>query len=137
MLRKEIMQTRTSLILGLCSLLLTFSCTTEDEIIPVQADFESTELPTNIKLIEIPAGTFTMGGATKVGDAPTVSVTLSKFQISEKETTNQEYIDFLNSAYLDGFPFPPKVCLTLVVQVQKMWYSEQVVYLTQEKYSYN
>ena len=97
------MQTKTSLILGLCSLLLIFSCTTEDEIIPVQGDFESTELPTNIKLIEIPAGTFTMGGAIKVGDAPTVSVTLSKFQISEKETTNQEYIDFLNSTYLDGW----------------------------------
>ena len=82
------MQTRTSLILGLCSLLLTFSCTTEDEIIPVQADFESTELPTNIKLIEIPAGTFTMGGATKVGDAPTVSVTLSKFQKKRLQTKN-------------------------------------------------
>jgi hypothetical protein len=43
-----------------------------------------------------------MGGATKVGDAPTVCVTLSKFQILEKETPNQEYINFLNSAYFDG-----------------------------------
>jgi formylglycine-generating enzyme required for sulfatase activity len=97
------MTKKISLILAICSLLLTFSCTTTDEIIPVQSDFESSDLPTSIKLIEIPTGTFTMGGSTKKGDAPTVSVTLSKFQISEKEITNQQYIDFLNKAYLDGW----------------------------------
>ena len=36
-------------------------------------------------------------------DAQVVSVTLSAFKISEKEITNQEYIDFLNDSYVDGW----------------------------------
>ena len=61
------------------------------------------ELPASITLIDIPEGTFTMGGATQPNDAPEVDVSLSAFQISEKEITNQQYLDFLNNAYLDGW----------------------------------
>jgi sulfatase modifying factor 1 len=60
-------------------------------------------LPSSITLKDIPAGTFDMGGTTVQNDAPTVSVTLSAFKISEKEITNQEYIDFLNASYSDGW----------------------------------
>lgn len=44
-----------------------------------------------------------MGGTTTAGDAPTVSITLTGFRISEKEITNQQYIDFLNNSFLDGW----------------------------------
>ena len=50
-------------------------------------------------LKNLPSGTFLMGGTTIHNDAPIVSVTLSAFQISKKEITNNEYINFLNSAY--------------------------------------
>ena len=44
-----------------------------------------------------------MGGTTMANDAPEVSVTLSAFTMSEKEITNQQYVDFLNAAYADGW----------------------------------
>jgi sulfatase modifying factor 1 len=44
-----------------------------------------------------------MGGTTVQNDAPEITVTLSEFQISEKEITNQQYIEFLNAAYADGW----------------------------------
>ena len=44
-----------------------------------------------------------MGGTTIHNDAPMVSITLSGFKMSEKEITNKEYLDFLNSAYLDSW----------------------------------
>lgn len=60
-------------------------------------------LPTSITLKAIPAGRFNMGGTTMANDAPEVSVSLSAFQICEKEITNQQYITFLNAAYADGW----------------------------------
>ena len=60
-------------------------------------------LPTTIVLKEIPAGNFIMGGATIQNDAPEVSITMNAYKISEKEITNQNYIEFLNSAYIDGW----------------------------------
>ena len=60
-------------------------------------------LPNSIIFKDIPAGTFTMGGATMQNDAPMVGITLSAFKMSEKEITNQEYIDFLNNSYADGW----------------------------------
>ena len=44
-----------------------------------------------------------MGGTTIKNDAPIVSITLSGFKISEKEITNSEYINFLNSAYSNNW----------------------------------
>lgn len=61
------------------------------------------ELPTSIVLKNIPSGTFTMGGTTVQNDAAEVTVTLSAFQICEKEITNQQYIEFLNVAYEKGW----------------------------------
>ncbi|BDS11239.1 formylglycine-generating enzyme family protein [Aureispira anguillae] len=63
----------------------------------------STSLPSSIIFKEIPAGTFQMGGTTIQNDAPAVTISLSAFQMSEKEITNQEYIDFLNAAYQDAW----------------------------------
>jgi len=60
-------------------------------------------LPNSIILKDIPEGTFAMGGSTMQNDAQVVSVTLSAFKISEKEITNQEYIDFLNDSFVDGW----------------------------------
>lgn len=99
------MNKRTYLAIAVCLLLFTFSCKTDDDTTPAETTTttESIELPTSINLIDIPAGTFTMGGTTNAADAPTVSITVSAFKISEKEITNQQYIDFLNKAYLDGW----------------------------------
>jgi formylglycine-generating enzyme required for sulfatase activity len=100
------MNTKPIFAIVLCLLLVTFSCSNDEEITPIIPTTPTTgnsEFPTTINLMDIPAGTFTMGGTTTAGDAPTVNVTLSAFQISEKEITNQEYIDFLNNAYLDGW----------------------------------
>ncbi|MBT4518980.1 MAG: SUMF1/EgtB/PvdO family nonheme iron enzyme [Halieaceae bacterium] len=67
------------------------------------AQSTSTTLPGSIILIDVPAGTFTMGGDTVQNDAPEVTVTVSSFKMSEKEITNQEYTEFLNAAYADGW----------------------------------
>ena len=77
----------------------TLSCSKENE----STSSNLKELPENISLIDISKGTFTMGGASISGDAPTVNITLSAFKISDKEITNQQYIDFLNAAFIDGW----------------------------------
>ena len=59
-------------------------------------------LPDGILLKDIPAGSFIMGDNTE-NDAPETSVTLSAFQISDKEITNQQYVVFLNAAYQEGW----------------------------------
>jgi sulfatase modifying factor 1 len=64
---------------------------------------EDPVLPGSILFKDIPGGSFSMGGTTIQNDAPFVSVTLSAFRISEKEITNQEYLDFLNASYSDGW----------------------------------
>lgn len=58
---------------------------------------------------DIPGGTFTIGepedryeGPPGSYDAQQFTVTLSAFQISETEVTNQQYVDFLNAAISDG-----------------------------------
>ena len=61
------------------------------------------DLPKTIVFKDIPSGTFTMGGTTTQNDAPVVSITMSAFKISEKEITNQEYVEFLNASYADGW----------------------------------
>ncbi|MCH2022605.1 MAG: formylglycine-generating enzyme family protein [Saprospiraceae bacterium] len=60
-------------------------------------------LPANIILRPIPTGQFTMGGNTIQNDAPTVNITMSAFEMSATEITNNEYIDFLNAAYAFGW----------------------------------
>ena len=64
---------------------------------------EEVNLPTTIVFKDVPSGTFTMGGTTTQNDAPIVSITMSSFKISEKEITNQEYVEFLNASYADGW----------------------------------
>ena len=83
----------------LCTLSFILSCSKGDE----SSSSTLKGLPSSIFLKDISEGTFTMGGSTTAGDAPTVNITLSAFKMSEKEITNQQYIDFLNSAYIDGW----------------------------------
>ncbi len=78
------------------------SCSSDDDALSIPEETGS-PLPNGIIFKERPDGTFTMGGITIQNDAPVISVTLSAFSISEKEITNQEYIDFLNAAYADGW----------------------------------
>lgn len=61
------------------------------------------ELPSDIDLVDISGGVFEMGGYSMSGDSPVVSVTVSDFAISDTEVTNAQYIEFLNSAYIDGW----------------------------------
>lgn len=79
-------------------------------------------------MVSIPAGTFTMGepelsyeGPPGTYDALEHSVTLSAFQMSEAEVTNQQYVDFLNAAEAAGLvevgvetDFQPDIGNTLV-----------------------
>ena len=60
-------------------------------------------LPTTIEMVNIPGGTFTMGGSTTAGDAPEVEITISAFEMSSKEISNAAYIEFLNAAYSLGW----------------------------------
>ena len=110
----KIMKTFSPITITICALLIFVSCKKEEEVEPEAATTVTTvttteattgdsELPTRIILKDIPAGTFAMGGSTQASDAPTVEVTLKAFKISIKEITNQEYIDFLNKAYADGW----------------------------------
>jgi formylglycine-generating enzyme required for sulfatase activity len=59
-------------------------------------------LPSDLKMVYIQGGTFTMGGDTVANDASQVNVTLSNFSISQKEITNAQYIEFLNAAMAKG-----------------------------------
>ena len=68
-----------------------------------QYNIEFNDQETGPGLVFIEGGTFTMGGVTIQGDAPKVTVSLTEFQISEKEITNEQYVEFLNNAYLDGW----------------------------------
>ena len=59
----------------------------------------------NIELVALPGGTFTMGDIWNVGNSwelPTHQVTLSSFEISASEITNQLYADYLTYALADG-----------------------------------
>ncbi|MFL3001391.1 MAG: SUMF1/EgtB/PvdO family nonheme iron enzyme, partial [Cytophagales bacterium] len=76
------------------SSLLSYSCDEKDLITQSSDD---SKLPESIILKNIEGGNFIMGGVTVQGDAPEVNVTLTGFQISEKEITNEQYIKFLNS----------------------------------------
>ncbi|SVC16571.1 uncharacterized protein METZ01_LOCUS269425, partial [marine metagenome] len=66
-------------------------------------------LHSSIVFKDIPAGTFTMGEAEESYQGPPGSydayvhtVTLSSFQFSETEITNDQYAHFLNGAYTNG-----------------------------------
>ena len=66
-------------------------------------------LHSSIVFKDIPAGTFTMGEAEESHQGPPGSydayvhtVTLSSFQFSETEITNEQYAHFLNGAYYNG-----------------------------------
>ena len=86
------------------TLLSIFSCSENDDNGEKDIFNEiNAVLPTDIILKEIPAGTFTMGGVTIQSDAPEVNITMTSYKISEKEITNKNYIDFLNSAYKNGW----------------------------------
>ncbi len=89
------------LLVGLFGLvILTQSCS--DDTVSSDNVVDKT-LSSSINFKDIPAGTITMGGTTNQNDAPEVNVTLSAFKMSEKEITNQQYIDFLNAAHADGW----------------------------------
>tara|TARA_B100001971_G_scaffold96189_1_gene88915 strand:- start:323 stop:1312 length:990 start_codon:yes stop_codon:yes gene_type:complete len=87
------------LVISFWTLLLVISCS--DDNAPTLPEETGATLPSNIVLKDIPAGTFSMGGTTVQNDAPVISITMSAFEISENEITNQEYADFLNAAYAD------------------------------------
>ena len=66
-------------------------------------------LHSSITFKDIPAGTFTMGedeadyqGPPGSYDAYVHTVTLSSFQLTETEITNEQYAHFLNGAYYTG-----------------------------------
>ena len=85
----------------LATSIIMFSCNKDDNENLSQEN--GSTLPNSIVFKDIPSGTFLMGGTTIKNDAPIVSITLSGFKISEKEITNSEYINFLNSAYSNNW----------------------------------
>ena len=98
------MRIKSNFTIALSVLLFTCACSKDaNTTIAPPPEVVNRERPISIILKDIPASTFTMGSTTDAGDAATVSITLTAFKISEKEITNQQYIDFLNNAYLDGW----------------------------------
>ena len=86
------------------TLLSIFSCSeNDDDGVKDMSNEINAVLPNDIILKEIPAGTFTMGGVTIQSDAPEVIITMTSYKISEKEITNKNYIEFLNSAFENGW----------------------------------
>lgn len=59
-------------------------------------------LPDSINLVFLSSGSFTMGNSSEP-DAAEVTVTLSDFQIAATETTNAQYLEFLNAALADNW----------------------------------
>ena len=68
----------------------------------------------DIVFVDIPSGTFQMGDSFDEGgssELPVHTVTLSSFKMSKYEITNQQYCDYLNSAYpaqlkvVDGYVY--------------------------------
>ena len=86
-----------------CIIFIFLSCSNDDKDNIINQPVGSNDLPTSIILKDIPEGTFLMGGNTVSQDAPEVSITLSAFQISEKEISNKEYVEFLNAAFTAGW----------------------------------
>lgn len=93
----------TTLVLVAWLLLLISSCHDGDGDDVVTRPPTDNSLPASLTLVDLPAGTFTMGGATMAEDAPEVQVTLGAFAISATEVTNQQYLAFLNAAYTAGW----------------------------------
>lgn len=96
-----------SLCLSLC-LTAAVSCKKDDETETTNTTELTDEvgdktIPSDLVFVEIPSSTFKIGGSTVNNDAPEVNVTVSSFKISTKEITNQQYINFLNNAYKDGW----------------------------------
>ena len=66
------------------------------------------DLPGSINMKEVPGGVFTMGSNSLLGSpdqqaaAPEHELTISPFSMSEAEITNDQYVEFLNSAFADG-----------------------------------
>ena len=63
-------------------------------------------LPSSIEMKDISGGTFTMGSNSLMGSpdqqtvAPEHEVTISSYAMSEAETTNAQYVEFLNTAFI-------------------------------------
>jgi formylglycine-generating enzyme required for sulfatase activity len=63
-------------------------------------------LPADLELVPLPAGSFVMGDnqlrGPAAGDASEHQVTLSAFAMARTEVTNAQYLEFLNLAYQEG-----------------------------------
>ena len=67
--------------------------------------FRIGESSTSFQMVSLPGGTFEMGdiwGAGSSDELPTHQVTLSSFEISATEITNQQYADYLTDALAVG-----------------------------------
>lgn len=63
------------------------------------------QIPQEINLVPIPGGTFQMGdeiGGSGSDCRPVHTVTVSSFQVSEAEITNEQYCAYLNAAFQTG-----------------------------------
>ena len=69
-----------------------------------QATDKELNLPIGLIMFEVPSGSFVMGNnnltGPQAGQATEHQVSLSKFQISETEISNVQYLEFLNAALL-------------------------------------
>lgn len=77
-------------------------------ILSIQSSLSAQSLPESL-FVSIPGGTFSMGelesdyqGKPGTFDALVHTVTLSTFQMSKTEISNQQYSEFLNAAQTDG-----------------------------------
>jgi formylglycine-generating enzyme required for sulfatase activity len=74
--------------------------TSTDEL-QTAADVEDTPSDKIVEMVEVPAGTFTMGSPPEqaLEDAPEKTINLKMFWIDKYEVTNQQYQDFVKSGH--------------------------------------
>lgn len=97
-------------------------------------------IPSSIIFKEIPAQTFTMGSSSIEGSPsqqeanPEHEVTLSAYEMTETEITNEQYVEFLNSALANGAvevktaDKGPETGQLVVVGTNKTYYSGKTFY---------
>ncbi len=85
-------------------------------------DFKGEVDITQISMINIPSGTFSMGdiqGTVDSDELPVHNVTISSFEMSQYEITNAQYVSYLNEALISGPIIATSTTVEIVVGVRE------------------
>jgi len=77
-----------------------YSCDSDNNGPVGPSDNNKCNLCDNIIFVQIPGGTFSMGENSMFTSSPVHTVTVSSFEMSAYEITNEQYAEFLNDAHV-------------------------------------